>query len=93
MLVIFGGIGGPILLLPCSAFCCRPRYDLSRSVGKTFVEFKKGGGLERSQALAARSAKPAVEPEPVRPPRGRTSRHPSSKTLAERAADAPPPKV
>jgi sec-independent protein translocase protein TatA len=60
--------------------------ELGRSVGKTFVEFKKGvKGLEDEveSTGAAGASRPAVEPEPVRPPQRLTS-------SAPKFEDAPP---
>ena len=44
--------------------------DIGRSLGKTVIEFKKGvSGVEEEISNATSGAsKPAIEPEPVRPP-------------------------
>lgn len=100
MLGIFGGIGGPeiLLLLVLGVLLFgRKLPELGRSVGKTFVEFKKGvKGLEDEVENAGnpQAQKPAIEPEPVRPPQRVTASAPKFEdALAERAADAPPPKI
>jgi sec-independent protein translocase protein TatA len=59
--------------------------DIGRSLGKTVVEFKKGvSGLEE-EVSGGGSSKPAIEPEPVKPPQRVT---PSG---APRFEDAPAP--
>ena len=65
--------------------------DIGRSIGKTVVEFKKGmKGVEDDLSTDAASSRPAIEPEPVRPPQRVT-------TSAPKFDDAPamnvPPKV
>ena len=68
--------------------------ELGRSVGKTLVEFKRGyHGLEEEITNSASSGgKPAIEPEPVKPPQRVTPA-----TTAPKFDDAPasnlPPKV
>jgi len=44
--------------------------DIGRSLGKTVVEFKKGvSGLEEDVSSATSGgSRPAIEPEPVKPP-------------------------
>ena len=58
--------------------------QLGRSLGKTVVEFKKGmKGVEDDLSTDAGSSRPAIEPEPVRPPQRVTS-------TAPKFEDAPP---
>ena len=67
--------------------------DIGRSLGKTVIEFKKGVSGVEEEISNATSAKPAIEPEPVRAPQRVT---PSG---APKFEDAPatssnlPPKV
>lgn len=65
--------------------------DIGRSLGKTVVEFKKGvKGLEDEVSNDTAASRPAIEPEPTRPPQRIT-------TSAPKFDDAPasnlPPKV
>jgi sec-independent protein translocase protein TatA len=66
--------------------------DIGRSIGKTVVEFKKGmKGVEDELSTDTASSRPAIEPEPVRPPQRVTQ------TTAPKFDDAPatnlPPRV
>jgi sec-independent protein translocase protein TatA len=75
------GLGGQevLLLLVLGVLLFgRKLPELGRSVGKTFVEFKKGvKGLEDEVENAGTSqAKVNIEPEPVRPPQRITSSAP-----------------
>jgi sec-independent protein translocase protein TatA len=69
--------------------------ELGRSVGKTFVEFKKGvKGLEDEVESASSATRPTVEPEPVRAPQRLTSSAPKFEdTPASTATPSVPPKV
>src|SRR5947209_14058244 len=90
-LFAFFGLGGQeillILVLGVLLFG-RKLPELGRSVGKTFVEFKKGvKGLEDEVETAGTPAAQkttAVEPEPVRPPQRLTA-------AAPKFEDAPAP--
>lgn len=65
--------------------------DIGRSLGKTIVEFKKGfNGLEEEISTGGSAAKPAIEPEPVRPPQRVT---PSSPVFSDAAGTNLPPKI
>jgi sec-independent protein translocase protein TatA len=98
--IMFGFIPGLgmqeilLLLLLGVLLFGRKLPELGRSVGKTLVEFKRGyHGLEEEITNSASSnAKPAIEPEPVKPPQRVT---PSAS--APKFDDAPvsnlPPKV
>jgi sec-independent protein translocase protein TatA len=87
------GLGGQeILLLVLLGVLLfgRKLPDIGRSLGKTVVEFKKGvKGLE-DEVNSDSPSRPAIEPEPVRPPQRVT-------TAAPKFDDAPaanlPPKV
>jgi sec-independent protein translocase protein TatA len=88
------GLGGQeiLLLLVLGVLLFgRKLPELGRSVGKTFVEFKKGvKGLEDEVESAGNpqlANKPAVEPEPIRPPQRVTASAPKFQdSLDERAA-------
>jgi len=88
------GLGGQeiLLLLVLGVLLFgRKLPELGRSVGKTFVEFKKGvKGLEDEveNAGSPQAIKNSVEPEPVRPPQRVTA-------SAPKFEDTPstPPKV
>ena len=93
------GLGGQeiLLLLVLGVLLFgRKLPELGRSVGKTFVEFKKGvKGLEDEVESAGNPQQKAnVEPEPVRPPQRITSSAPkfddSPVPLVQQAL---PPKV
>jgi sec-independent protein translocase protein TatA len=72
-----------ILLLGVLLFG-RKLPDIGRSIGKTVVEFKKGmKGVEDDLSGDTSSSRPAIEPEPVRPPQRVT-------TAAPKFDDAPP---
>jgi sec-independent protein translocase protein TatA len=93
LLGFFPGLGGQeILLLIVLGVLLfgRKLPELGRSVGKTFVEFKKGvKGLEDEVESAGNpQAKQAIEPEPVRPPQRVTASAPKFEDNP-----APPPKV
>jgi sec-independent protein translocase protein TatA len=81
-----------ILLLGVLLFG-RKLPDIGRSLGKTVVEFKKGvSGLEEELSTGTTSsAKPAIEPEPVRPPQRVTT--PSAPKFEDAPAANLPPKV
>jgi sec-independent protein translocase protein TatA len=93
------GLGGQeiLLLLVLGVLLFgRKLPELGRSVGKTFVEFKKGvKGLEDEVESAGTAQKAAVEPEPVRPPQRVTATAPKFEDAPSAAAPAPtaPPKV
>ena len=96
-LFAFFGLGGQeiLLLLVLGVLLFgRKLPELGRSVGKTFVEFKKGvKGLEDEVESAGGNSPrvTAVEPEPVRPPQRLTSSAPKFQDdLEKRAADLPP---
>jgi sec-independent protein translocase protein TatA len=87
------GLGGQeiLLLLVLGVLLFgRKLPELGRSVGKTFVEFKKGvKGLEDEVESAGNpQARAAAEPEPIRPPQRVTA-------SAPKFDDSPvaPPKV
>ena len=88
LLGFFGSLGGGevlVLLVLGVLLFGRKLPDIGRSVGKTFVEFKKGmKGLEDEVESAGSSSKAPVEPEPVRPPQRITS-------SAPKFDDQPPP--
>jgi sec-independent protein translocase protein TatA len=71
--------------------------ELGRSIGKTFVEFKKGvKGLEDEVESAGTPAaqRQAIEPEPVRPPQRLTSSAPKFEDApAPNSTPTVPPKV
>jgi sec-independent protein translocase protein TatA len=96
------GLGGQeiLLLLVLGVLLFgRKLPELGRSVGKTFVEFKKGvKGLEDEveSAGSPQDKKAAVEPEPVRPPQRVTASAPKfedAPATAAAPAPLPPPKV
>lgn len=93
------GLGGQeiLLLLVLGVLLFgRKLPELGRSVGKTFVEFKKGvKGLEDEVESAGNAPKAAVEPEPVRPPQRVTASAPKFEDTpaTPASAPAPPPKV
>ena len=62
--------------------------ELGRSVGKTFVEFKKGvKGLEDEvEGTSSTASKPTVEPEAIRPPQRVTSSAPKFEDDLEKRA-------
>ena len=86
MFAFLPNIGVPeliVLLLLGVLLFGRKLPDIGRSLGKTVTEFKKGfTGLE--EEVTTTSARPAVEPEAVKPPQRVT---PSS--TAPRFDDAP----
>ncbi len=92
MLLAILGLGGPeilILLVLGVLLFGRKLPELGRSVGKTFVEFKKGmKGLEDEVESAANPQirTTAVEPEPVRPPQRITSSAPKFDEELEKRA-------
>src|SRR5262245_31779585 len=99
-LFAFFGLGGQeiLLLLVLGVLLFgRKLPELGRSVGKTFVEFKKGvKGLEDEVESAGGNAArtTAVEPEPVRPPQRLTSSAPKFEdSPAPNTTSAVPPKV
>jgi sec-independent protein translocase protein TatA len=90
------GLGGQeiLLLLVLGVLLFgRKLPELGRSVGKTFVEFKKGvKGLEDEvESAGAPAHKASVEPEPVRPPQRITSSAPKFEDAPH--SESPPPKV
>lgn len=62
--------------------------DIGRSLGKTVVEFKKGIGGMEDEISSATSGRPAIEPEPVKPPQRVTT--PSAPKFDDAAPDLPP---
>ena len=96
------GLGGQeiLLLLVLGVLLFgRKLPELGRSVGKTFVEFKKGvKGLEDEVESAGNPQhKSAIEPEPIRPPQRVTSSAPKfedgPQAIAQSPSVSPPPKV
>ena len=93
--------GGEIVLLLVLGVLLfgRKLPELGRSVGKTFVEFKKGvKGLEDEVESASTSSnnRPAAEPEPVRPPQRVTASAPKfddAPPVTQVNTTAVPPKV
>lgn len=85
------GLGGQeiLLLLVLGVLLFgRKLPELGRSVGKTFVEFKKGvKGLEDEVESAGNPQAKAAEPEAIRPPQRVTASAPKFEDVA------PPPKV
>jgi|SwirhirootsSR3_FD_contig_61_7840880_length_467_multi_2_in_0_out_0_1 sec-independent protein translocase protein TatA len=64
--------------------------DIGRSLGKTVIEFKKGfAGME--DEINSASSRPAIEPEPVRPPQRVTT--PSAPKFEDAPATNLPPRV
>ena len=59
--------------------------DIGRSLGKTVIEFKKGWQGMEDEINTGPAARPAIEPEPVRPPQRVTT------PAAPRFEDAPTP--
>ena len=97
-LLAFFGLGGQeILLLVVLGVLLfgRKLPELGRSVGKTFVEFKKGvKGLEDEvEASGSPAARQVVEPEAVRPPQRLTSSAPKFEDAPMVNSTAVPPKV
>lgn len=85
------GLGGQeiLLLLVLGVLLFgRKLPELGRSVGKTFVEFKKGvKGLEDEVESAGNPQAKAAEPEAIRPPQRVTASAPKFEDAV------PPPKV
>src|SRR5215469_2070407 len=95
MLEAIMGLGGQeiILLLVLGVLLFgRKLPELGRSVGKTFVEFKKGvKGLEdevESAGTASSQPRASIEPEPVRPPQRITSSAPKFEDEADKRPQA-----
>lgn len=90
MFAILPGIGLQemvILLVLGVLLFGRKLPDIGRSLGRTIVEFKKGfNGLEDEIATGS-SSKPAIEPEPIRPPQRVT---PSAPVFSDAATNLPP---
>lgn len=91
----FLGTLGPaemaVLLLLGVLLFGRKLPDIGRSIGRTVVEFKKGWhGLE-DEINSSPTAKPAIEPEAVRPPQRVTT--PSAPKFEDAPASNLPPKV
>ena len=88
------GLGGQeiLLLLVLGVLLFgRKLPELGRSVGKTFVEFKKGvKGLEDEveSAGVAPAGKASVEPEAIRPPQRITSSAPKFEDDLEKRANS-----
>jgi sec-independent protein translocase protein TatA len=79
-----------ILLLGVLLFG-RKLPDIGRSIGKTVVEFKKGmKGVEDDLTTDGSASRPAIEPEPVRPPQRVTA---SAPKFDDAPAATVPPKV
>ncbi len=88
-LPMLGGTEIIVLLVLGVLLFGRKLPELGRSVGKTFVEFKKGmKGLEDEVESAghATPAKPSIEPEPIRPPQRITSSAPKFEDDLEKRA-------
>ncbi len=92
--------GGEIVLLLVLGVLLfgRKLPELGRSVGKTFVEFKKGvKGMEDEveSAGASGGSRTAAEPEPVRPPQRVTASAPKfdDAPATPNTTPALPPKV
>lgn len=90
----FFGLGGQeilLLLLLGVLLFGRKLPDIGRSLGKTVVEFKKGvKGLEEEVTGDGPVNRPAIEPEPVRPPQRITQ---SAPKFEDAPATNLPPKV
>jgi sec-independent protein translocase protein TatA len=87
LFAIFGLGGQELLLLAVLGILLfgRKLPEVGRSLGRTMVEFKKGmKGLEDEVETSA--ARPAVEPEPVRPPQRITQSAPKFTDDMERRA-------
>ncbi len=68
--------------------------DIGRSLGKTVIEFKKGVSGVEEEISNATSGKPAIEPEPVRPPQRVTpSGAPKFEDAPAASSSNLPPKV
>jgi len=65
--------------------------DIGRSLGKTVIEFKKGFAGMEDEINSAASSRPAIEPEPVRPPQRVTT--PSAPKFEDAPATNLPPRV
>jgi sec-independent protein translocase protein TatA len=65
--------------------------DIGRSLGKTVIEFKKGFAGMEDEINSAGSSRPAIEPEPVRPPQRVTT--PSAPKFEDAPATNLPPRV
>ncbi|HEY2783867.1 MAG TPA: twin-arginine translocase TatA/TatE family subunit [Fimbriiglobus sp.] len=80
-----------VLLLLGVLLFGRKLPDIGRSIGKTVVEFKKGMKGVEDELSSDTSSRPAIEPEPVRPPQRVTT------ASAPKFDDAPaanmPPRV
>lgn len=82
-----------VLLLIGVLLFGRKLPDIGRSLGKTVIEFKKGinGMEEEINSSTSTSSRPAIEPEPVKPPQRVT---PSAPVFNDTApASNLPPKV
>jgi sec-independent protein translocase protein TatA len=80
-----------VLLLLGVLLFGRKLPEIGRSLGKTVVEFKKGvKGLEDEVSHDSPASRPAIEPEPVRPPQRITQ---SAPKFDDAPAAPIPPKV
>jgi sec-independent protein translocase protein TatA len=81
-----------VLLLIGVLLFGRKLPDIGRSLGKTVIEFKKGinGMEEEINSSTSPSYRPAIEPEPVKPPQRVT---PSAPVFSDVPASNLPPKV
>lgn len=75
-----------ILLLGVLLFG-RKLPDIGRSIGKTVVEFKKGMKGVEDELSTETASRPAIEPEPIRPPQRVTT------ASAPKFDDAPEPNL
>ncbi len=92
------GLGGQeimLLLVLGVLLFGRKLPELGRSVGKTFVEFKKGvKGLEDEvESAGAQQGQKTMDPEPVRPPQRITSSAPKFEDAPVQGSSSAPPKV
>lgn len=81
-----------VLLLLGVLLFGRKLPDIGRSLGKTVIEFKKGiNGMEDEIGNnTSGSTRPAIEPEPVKPPQRVT---PSAPVFSDAPPSNLPPKV
>ena len=90
---MFGSLGAQeiLLLIVLGVLLFGKRLpEIGRSLGKTVIEFKKGiAGIEDQIHTGQDATRPAIEPEPVRPPQ----RIPSSAPRFDDAPSGLPPQV
>ena len=65
--------------------------EIGRSLGKTVIEFKKGWQGMEDEINTTTTSRPAIEPEPVRPPQRVTT--PSAPKFEDAPATNLPPRV